>query len=319
MASNTVPKVSPGTTPMVSPRRGPVGGRFWRRNATGWGLVLPYVVYFCLFTAFPIGFAIYLTFYRWNNLAAPPIPNGLHNYQYLINDANFWNALKVTLIFAVVFVVVMIPLALTLALALNRSIPGRSFFRAAFFMPYITPGVVVAIVFIWIWQTQNGILNNLLGFVGIPPVPWLTSAKLAMPAIALTAVWKQAGYFTVIFLAGLQGIPRQIYEAAAVDGATAWTQFRRITLPLLGPYFELAVLLGMIYILQLFGEIFVATQGGPGTETTTIPYYVYQTISQANDVGTSSAQGVLAIIFSAIIAALLLRLLTRTFRRGLTA
>ncbi|HKC73200.1 MAG TPA: sugar ABC transporter permease, partial [Chloroflexota bacterium] len=218
MATDTVPNVSPGTTPMVSPRRGPVGGRFWRRNATGWGLVLPYVVYFCLFTAFPIGFAIYLTFYRWNNLAAPPIPNGLHNYQYLINDANFWNALKVTLIFAVVFVVVMIPLALTLALALNRSIPGRSFFRAAFFMPYITPGVVVAIVFIWIWQTQNGILNNLLGFVGIPPVPWLTSAKLAMPAIALTAVWKQAGYFTVIFLAGLQGIPRQIYEAAAVDG-----------------------------------------------------------------------------------------------------
>ena len=108
MATDTVPNVSPGTTPMVSPRRGPVGGRFWRRNATGWGLVLPYVVYFCLFTAFPIGFAIYLTFYRWNNLAAPPIPNGLHNYQYLINDANFWNALKVTLIFAVVFVVVMI-------------------------------------------------------------------------------------------------------------------------------------------------------------------------------------------------------------------
>jgi len=97
------------------------------------------------------------------------------------------------------------------------------------------------------------------------------------------------------------------------------TEFRRITLPLLGPYMQLAVLLGMIYILQLFGEIFVATQGGPGTETTTIPYYIYQTISQANDVGSSSAQGVLAIIFSSIIAALLLRLLLRTFRSGVTA
>jgi sorbitol/mannitol transport system permease protein len=123
----------------------------------------------------------------------------------------------------------------------------------------------------------------------------------------------------LILLAGRQGIPDDIREAARVDGAGPITEFRRITVPLLGPYVELAVLLGMIYILQLFGEIFVATQGGPGTETTTIPYYVYQTISQSNDVGTSSAQGVLAIVFSAIIAALLLRLLTRTFRRGLTA
>ena len=128
-----------------------------------------------------------------------------------------------------------------------------------------------------------------------------------------------APFMMLILLAGLQGIPDEIREAARVDGAGPIAEFRRITLPLLGPYVELAVLLGLIYILQLFGEIFVATQGGPGTETTTIPYYVYQTISQANDVGTSSAQGVLAIVFSAIIAALLLRLLTRAFRRGLTA
>jgi ABC-type sugar transport system permease subunit len=280
-----------------------VGGRFWRRNATGWGLVLPYVVYFCLFTAFPIGFAIYLTFYRWNNLAAPPIPNGLHNYQYLINDANFWNALKVTLIFALVFVVVMIPLALTLALALNRSIPGRSFFRAAFFMPYITPGVVVAIVFIWIWQTQNGILNTLLGFVGIPPVPWLTSAKLAMPAIALTAVWKQAGYFTVIFLAGLQGIPRQIYEAAAVDGATAWTQFRRITLPLLAPAMLLVVVFATLIGFGLFTEPYLLTQGGPDNATMTVTMYIYQWAFEFSRMGYASTLGV---VFALIIFAVVL-------------
>jgi sorbitol/mannitol transport system permease protein len=133
------------------------------------------------------------------------------------------------------------------------------------------------------------------------------------------AVWQWAPFMMLILLAGLQGISDEVREAARIDGAGPVYEFRRITLPLLGPYLELAVLLGMIYILQLFGEIFVATQGGPGTETTTVPYYVYQTISQANDVGTSSAQGVLAIIFSSIIAALLLRLLTRTFRRGLTA
>jgi sorbitol/mannitol transport system permease protein len=138
-------------------------------------------------------------------------------------------------------------------------------------------------------------------------------------AIISMAVWQWAPFMMLILLAGLQGISEEVREAARIDGAGPITEFRRITLPLLGPYFELAVLLGMIYILQLFGEIFVATQGGPGTSTTTIPYYVYQTISQANDVGTSSAQGVLAIIFSSIIAALLLRLLTRTFRKGLTA
>ncbi|HEY4411369.1 MAG TPA: sugar ABC transporter permease, partial [Gaiellaceae bacterium] len=133
------------------------------------------------------------------------------------------------------------------------------------------------------------------------------------------AVWQWAPFMMLILLAWLQGIPDDIREAARIDGAGPFTEFRRITIPLLGPYFQLAVLLGMIYILQLFGEIFVATQGGPGTETTTIPYYIYQTISQANDVGSSSAQGVLAIIFSSIIAALLLRLLLRTFRSGVTA
>ena len=303
MATDTVPTVSPSAAPVVSPPRGPLGGRFWRRNATGWGLVLPYVIYFCLFTAFPIGFAIYLTFYRWNNLAAPPIPNGLHNYQYLINDANFWNALKVTLIFAVVFVVVMTPLALVLALALNRSIPGRSFFRASFFMPYITPGVVVAIVFIWIWQTQNGILNTLLGFVGIPPIPWLTDAKLAMPAIALTAVWKQAGYFTVIFLAGLQGIPRQIYEAAAVDGATAWTQFRRITLPLLAPAMLLVVVFATLIGFGLFTEPYLLTQGGPDNATMTVTMYIYRWAFEFSTMGYASTLGV---VFALIIFAVVL-------------
>jgi sorbitol/mannitol transport system permease protein len=131
------------------------------------------------------------------------------------------------------------------------------------------------------------------------------------------AVWQWTPFMMLILLAGLQGIPEDVREAARIDGAGRLREFRAITLPLLGPYFELALLLGVIYVLQLFGEIFVATQGGPGSETTTLPYYVYQTISQANDVGTSSAQGVLAIVFASVIAALLLRLLARTFRRSL--
>src|SRR5205085_11982263 len=134
--------------------------------------------------------------------------------------------------------------------------------------------------------------------------------------IMAMAVWQWTPFMMLILLAGLQGISDEVREAARVDGATGLSEFRFIILPLLGRYIELAVLLGTIYVLQIFGEIFVATQGGPGTATTTVPYYVYQTISQSNDVGSSTAQGVLAVLFASIIAALLLRLLTNTFRRS---
>jgi sorbitol/mannitol transport system permease protein len=171
---------------------------------------------------------------------------------------------------------------------------------------------------------KNIFLNPIFGLVnwvwtslGFERVDWLAvHPKLSIIAMA---TWQWAPFMMLILLAGLQGIPEDIREAARIDGAGPVSEFRRITLPLLGPYIELAVLLGTIYVLQLFGEIYVATQGGPGTETTTLPYYVYQTIAEANDVGTSSALGVMAVIFASIIAALLLRLLTRTFRREVLA
>jgi sorbitol/mannitol transport system permease protein len=130
------------------------------------------------------------------------------------------------------------------------------------------------------------------------------------------AVWQWTPFMMLILLAGLQGVSDEVREAARVDGATGVSEFRFIVLPLLGRYIELAVLLGTIYVLQLFGEIYVATQGGPGTATTTVPYYVYQTIAQSNDVGTSAAQGVLAVLVTSVVAALLLRMLARTFSRS---
>lgn len=303
MATDTVPNISPRRTPSLSSRRR-VGGRFWRRNATGWGLMLPYVIYFCLFTAFPIGFAIYLSFHRWNNLFAPPIPHGFDNYTYLFHDANFWNALRVTIIFAVVFLVVTVPLALALALLLNQALPGRSFFRVAFFMPYITPAVVVSIMFVWMYQTQDGLLNNLLGFVGIPPVPWLTNTALAMPSISLMVVWKQAGYFTVIFLAGLQGISRQIYEAASVDGASAWTQFRSITIPLIAPAMLLVVVFATLTGFGIFAEPYILTQGGPDNATLTVTLYIYKWAFEYSTFGYAAALGVVFAIIVFIVVAI---------------
>ncbi len=310
MATDIVPTVSPRPMPSLPSRRR-VGGRFWRRNAVGWGLMLPYVIYFCLFTAFPVGFAIYLSFHRWNNLFAPPIPHGLDNYTYLIHDTNFWNALHVTIIFAVVFVVVTVPLSLSLALLLNQALPGRSFFRVVFFMPYITPAVVISIVFLWMYQTQDGILNNILGYLGISPVPWLTDAALAMPSISLMVVWKQAGYFTVIFLAGLQGVPRQLYEAAAVDGATKKRQFLSITIPLLAPAMLLVIVFATLTGFSIFTEPYLLTQGGPDNATQTVTLYIYKWAFEYSTFGYASALGVVFALIVFMIVAIQRLLLDR--------
>ncbi len=304
-----------GTPPQhaaVAPRRRSyVAGRFWRRNATGWAMMLPYIIYFCLFTAFPVGFAIYLSFHRWNNLFAPPIPHGFANYRYLFGDASFWNALRVTVIFAVVFVVITVPVALVLAVGLNQAIRGRAFFRVAFFMPYITPAVVESIIFLWMYQTQNGILNNLLGLIGVPPVPWLTNTALAMPSISFMVVWKQAGYFTVIFLAALQGIPRQLYEAAEVDGASSWALFRRITIPLLAPAMLLVVVFATLTGFGIFTEPYILTQGGPGTSTQTVTFYIYKWAFEYSTFGYAATLGVVFAVIVFIVVVIQRRILER--------
>jgi sorbitol/mannitol transport system permease protein len=284
-------------------------------------LLLPALVFLAVMTQAPFVLTLWYSFHNWI-LTSPELGHkwvGLDNFRYaLTGDPIFRQAIYNTLEITAGIVGGSLVLGLTLALLLNRSFPLRGVARALMSAPFFVMPTVNAVV------QKNLFLNPIFGLLnwvwtslGFARVDWL--AVHPKFAIISMAVWQWAPFMMLILLAGLQGISDEVREAARIDGAGPITEFRRITLPLLGPYFELAVLLGMIYILQLFGEIFVATQGGPGTSTTTIPYYVYQTISQANDVGTSSAQGVLAIIFSSIIAALLLRLLTRTFRKGLTA
>jgi sorbitol/mannitol transport system permease protein len=280
-------------------------------------LLLPALIYLAVLTQAPFVLTLWYSFHNWI-LTSPELGHawvGLDNYKYtLTEDPIFRDAVVNTLEITAAIVGGSLFFGLSFALLLNRSFPLRGVCRALMIAPFFVMPTVNAVV------QKNLFLNPIFGLVnwvwtslGFQRVDWLaTHPKLSIIAMA---VWQWSPFMMLILLAGLQGISDEIREAARIDGAGPFAEFRKITLPLLGPYLELAVLLGMIYILQLFAEIFVATQGGPGTETTTIPYYVYQTISQANDVGTSSAQGVLAIIFSSIIAALLLRLLTRTFRR----
>jgi sorbitol/mannitol transport system permease protein len=284
-------------------------------------LLAPALVYLAVMTQAPFLLTLWYSFHNWI-LTSPELGHrwiGLENFRYTVTeDPIFRSAILNTLEITAAIVGGSLILGLCFALLLNRSFPLRGVARALLIAPFFVMPTVNAVV------QKNLFLNPIFGLVnwvatslGFNRVDWL--AVHPKTAIISMAVWQWAPFMMLILLAGLQGISDEVREAARIDGAGPLMEFRRITVPLLGPYFELAVLLGMIYILQLFGEIFVATQGGPGTATTTVPYYVYQTISQANDVGTSSAQGVLAIIFSSIIAALLLRLLTRTFRRGLTS
>ncbi len=284
-------------------------------------LLAPALVYLAVMTQAPFLLTLWYSFHNWI-LTSPELGHrwiGLENFRYTVTeDPIFRSAILNTLEITAAIVGGSLILGLCFALLLNRSFPLRGVARALLIAPFFVMPTVNAVV------QKNLFLNPIFGLVnwvatslGFNRVDWL--AVHPKTAIISMAVWQWAPFMMLILLAGLQGISDEVREAARIDGAGPFTEFRRITVPLLGPYFELAVLLGMIYILQLFGEIFVATQGGPGTATTTVPYYVYQTISQANDVGTSSAQGVLAIIFSSIIAALLLRLLTRTFRRELTS
>jgi sorbitol/mannitol transport system permease protein len=282
-------------------------------------LLLPALLFLVVMTQAPFALTLWYSLHNWI-LTSPDLGHawvGIDNFRYEITqDPIFRTAFVNSLVMTASIVGASLVLGLAFALLLNRKFPLRGIVRSLMIAPFFVMPTVNAVV----WK--NLFLNPIFGFVswvtselGFGRIDWLaTHAKLSVISMA---VWQWTPFMMLILLAGLQGIPEDVREAARIDGAGLVREFRAITLPLLGPYFELAVLLGVIYVLQLFGEIFVATQGGPGAETTTVPYYVYQTISQANDVGTSSAQGVLAIVFASVIAALLLRLLARTFKRSL--
>ena len=281
-------------------------------------LLLPAILYLVAMTQAPFVLTLWYSLHKWI-LTSPELGQGwvgLENYTYtVIEDPTFRDAVVNTLVMTVAIVGGSLVLGLAIALLLNRRFPLRGLVRALLIAPFFVMPTVNAVV----WK--NLLLNPVFGLLnwvgtslGFVRIDWLAVAPKV--SIIVMAVWQWTPFMMLILLAGLQGLSDEVREAAHVDGATSLAEFRFITLPLLGRYIELAVLLGTIYVLQIFGEIFVATQGGPGTATTTVPYYVYQTISQSNDVGSSTAQGVLAVLFASIIAALLLRLLTNTFRRS---
>jgi multiple sugar transport system permease protein len=252
---------------------------FWtlQRREAGWAylFLLPNIIGFLIFTALAVVTAFALSMTEWD-LLTPPRFIGLANYQRLLTrDPVFQQTLVNTLYFVAGVVPLDIIFSLGLALLLNRPIRGMTFYRAIYFMPVVTSLIAVAIVWQWLYHTEVGLVNYLLTQVGLPRVNWLGSTEWAMPAVIFMSAWKAMGYYAVIFLAGLQGIPTHLYEAASIDGANGWQRFWRITLPLLSPTMFFVLVISMIQAFQVFGQIFIMTRGGPGNATNTIVYFIY--------------------------------------------
>jgi len=259
-------------------------------DKAGYIMVLPYVLHFLIFVAYPLVFAFILVFCKWD-IVTPMEFIGLRNIQRLMNDTTFWTAVTNTLKFLVLHIPLQIVLALLIAVVLNGPIKLRGFFRGAFFLPFVISGAVVTILWQQLYSTDAGVFNLVLTKLGLDPVPWLTDPAIAIYSIAVMATWKNIGFYIVLFLAGLQNVPRELYEAASIDGATRPQQFWKITLPLLRPITLLVVMLSTIGGFGLFIEPFVMTGGGPAESTLSVVLYLYKNAFQFLRMGYAATIG----------------------------
>jgi multiple sugar transport system permease protein len=260
--------------------------------------LLPNLIGFLIFTAIPVGAAFILAFYDYDLLLGASWA-GLENFREMFTtDEVFRAALFNTVYFTAVSVPLSVVLGLVTAMLVNQALRGIVIFRSIFLLPYVTVTVALSLVWKWIYLPDIGLINSVLGVFGIDGPPWLTSGTWAMPALILMSVWKGFGYNMVIFLAGLQGIPEHLYDAAKVDGATAWRRFLNVTLPLLSPTTFFVVVISVISSFQVFDQALIMTNGGPGTATTTLVLYIYQKGFQSFEMGYAAA--VALVLFAAI-------------------
>jgi ABC-type sugar transport system permease subunit len=244
------------------------------------------------------------------DLLRPPRFVGLANFVDLVHDSLFLNAARVSLTYVVFSCVPVWLLSLALAVLFNRWIIAKNLFRSAAFMPVVMPAVVNAVVWTFMYH-QDGVVNTLLGFVGLSPIPWLRSSATALWAVILIGIWRATPYYMVIFLAGLQAIPEEYYEAAQIDGATGWAAFRHITLPLLMPTTLLVVVMSVIVALKVFAVPLIMTGGGPADATRVLPLLIYQTAFEFFKMGRAAAMSMFLFLAVMIFSIVQIRLFSR--------
>ena len=273
-----------------------------------WGSIflLPNILGFLLFIFGPVVASFILSFTRWD-LLTPMEWIGVANYSDLFSDQTFWKVFWNTIYYTAITVPVGISLSLLLAIALNQKIKGIRAFRALYFLPVISSTVAVAVVWQWLYNPEFGLINYLLHLVGIRGPTWLTSITWAMPAVMITSIWKNLGFNMLLFLAGLQGIPDVYYEAAKIDGASRWQQFRCVTLPLLSPTTLFVVVMSIINSFQVFDQVYIMTAGGPARSTSVLVHYLYQNAFEYFKMGRASAIAYVLFFMVLIITLLQLR------------
>jgi multiple sugar transport system permease protein len=275
-----------------------------RREAMeGYLYIAPWLFGFAVFTAFPILFSLYLSFTNYNVITWPPPWRGLENYiEAFFTDKLFWPSLWRTIHFALYVVPLGVLGSLGAALLLNQGYKGTTIFRTLYYMPTITPVIASALLWIWIFQPSIGVMNYLLSLVGIPGPGWLQSTTWAIPSVAIIALWGSiGGSRMIVFLAGLQGVPRELYEASEIDGANAWQRFWTVTLPMISPTMFFNLIISIIGALSVFSISYIATGGGPAYATYFYVYYLFNNAFQFSRMGYASA---LAWIFLVIVLVL---------------
>jgi multiple sugar transport system permease protein len=261
----------------ATPRRR--GDQRRRGRLTGWAFLAPIVVYLAAFYAYPLyrNLDLSLRNYTVASFVAGNAPfSGFDNFSQVLHDPTFGPAIRDTMVFTLVSIVFQYAAGLGLAVFFNRHFRLSVFLRALFLIPWLLPLIVSASTWSWMFNSESGVINYVLGLVGVGPVDWLTSPHWALPSVIIANIWIGIPFNLVILYSGLQNIPEELYEAAALDGAGGWQRFRRITFPLLRPVSAITVLLGLVYTLKVFDLIWIMTKGGPGDSSTTLATWSYR-------------------------------------------
>jgi ABC-type sugar transport system permease subunit len=264
---------------------------------------LPALAFMIIFIYYPLANSFYLSFTNWNMTKPTKKFVGIDNYTYLLSSETFYKVLKVTFTYTILDVLLTLGIGLLLALLFNVASKFFDFMRAVLFMPYYISMVIVSMIFLWIFNPQYGLANEVIGMLGLEPVKWLTNPTTALWVLIIVSVWKGVGFAMIIFIAGLRSIPLEYYEASSIDGANKWWQFWKITLPLLSPITLFLVVTNFISSMQVFQSVDIMTNGGPLEATKAMVYWIYDMAFAEFRTGRASA---LVIIFFFIIILLTL-------------
>lgn len=277
-----------------------------RRECMGFfAFASPWIIGFLFFMIIPMVASAYISLTNWN-LLKPPKFIGLANFTKLFNDPLFYKSLRITLQYTLMAVPANILLSVLISMLLNKNLPGMNAFRTMFYLPSIISGVVISLVWLWMFQPDYGILNHILGWFGIPGSQWIYKESTALPSLVLMSLWN-LGTNIVLYLAALQGIPTEQYEAASIDGANAVDRFWHITIPGISPTLLFTTLTGVINSMQTFTQAYVMTEGGPNQATTFYAYYIYSNAFVYRKMGFASAAAWILFVIISVITLVMLK------------